>query len=86
MEADYILFVVHPSNDNWAINGTKLSNNTFDQRAALPAVWAGLTDAVLEEVSGVNGVKFFHNERSIAVASSREAILKMAGIAVQEVQ
>lgn len=86
MGADHILFVVHPRGGDWTINGIKLSNDTFEQRADLPAVWAGLTDAVLEEASGVKGAKFCHNARFIAVANTREAILKMARIAVQEAQ
>lgn len=84
-EADHILFVVNPRGDDWMLGGIKLSNDTFEQRADLPAAWAGLTDAALEEVSGVKGAKFCHNARFIAVASSREAILEMAKIAVQNI-
>ena len=82
--ADHILFVVNPRNGDWTINGIKLSNDTFEQRADLPAAWAGLTDAALENASGVKGAKFCHNARFIAVANTREAILKMAEIAVKE--
>lgn len=85
-EADHMLFVVHPRGGDWTLNGIKLSNDTFDQRADLPASWAGLSDAALEEASGVKGAKFCHNARFIAVASTREAILKMADIAVQSAQ
>lgn len=85
-EAEHILFVAHPRGDEWALNGIKLSNGTFEQRADLPAAWAGLTDTALEEASGVKGAKFCHNARFIAVASTRAAIMKMAEIAVQEVQ
>jgi uncharacterized UPF0160 family protein len=38
----------------------------------------------LEDASGVKGAKFCHNGRFIAVASSRDAILEMAQIAVKE--
>lgn len=82
--ADHILFVLHPRGDDWTLGGIKLSNDTFDQRADLPAAWAGLTDAALEQASGVKGAKFCHNARFIAVASSRDAILKMAELAVQD--
>ncbi|SEP58050.1 MYG1 family protein [Thalassovita taeanensis] len=85
-EADHILFVIHPRGDDWSLNGIKLSSDTFDQRADLPAAWAGLTDTALEDVVGVKGAKFCHNARFIAVASTREVILKMAEIAVQDVQ
>ena len=81
-----MLFVIHPRGDDWTLNGIKLSDDTFDQRADLPAAWAGLTDSALEDASGVKGAKFCHNARFIAVASTREVILKMAAIAVQDVQ
>lgn len=83
-EADHILFVINPRGDDWTLGGIKLSHDTFEQRADLPASWAGLTDAALEEASGVKGAKFCHNARFIAVANSREAILEMARLAVQE--
>jgi uncharacterized UPF0160 family protein len=84
--SDHILFVVHPRGDDWTLGGIKLSQDTFEQRADLPAAWAGLTDAALEDASGVKGAKFCHNGRFIAVASTRKAILKMAEVAVQDVQ
>ena len=82
--ADHLLFVIHPRDTDWALNGIKLSEDTFEQRADLPAAWAGLTDAALEAASGVKGAKFCHNARFIAVAESREAILQMADLAVAE--
>ena len=85
-DANHIQFVIHPRYADWTLNGIKLSNDTFEQRADLPASWAGLTDAELEDASGVQGAKFCHSARFIAVASTREAIVKMAEIAVQEVQ
>jgi uncharacterized UPF0160 family protein len=82
--ADHILFVVHPRGEDWTLNGIKLSSDTFEQRADLPAAWAGLTDVALEEASGVKGAKFCHNARFIAVASTRDGIMEMADIAVRE--
>jgi uncharacterized UPF0160 family protein len=84
-DADHIMFVVNPRNGDWTLNGIKLSHDTFDQRADLPAEWAGLSDAALEEASGVKGAKFCHNARFIAVANSREAIIEMADIAVKAI-
>jgi len=80
--ADHIMFVVNPRGAEWTLNGIKLSSDTFEQRADLPAAWAGLSDAALEEASGVKGAKFCHNARFLAVADSRDAIIKMAKIAV----
>lgn len=84
-EADHILFVVIPRGEDWTLNGIKLSHDTFEQRADLPAAWAGLSDAELEAASGVKGAKFCHNARFIAVANSREAIMQLADLAVAEV-
>ncbi|WP_083098924.1 MYG1 family protein [Pseudophaeobacter leonis] len=81
--ADHMLFVVNPRGSDWTLNGIKLSNDTFEQRADLPVAWAGLTDEALEAACGVKGAKFCHNARFIAVANSREAILQMAQLAVE---
>lgn len=80
--ADHLLFVIHPRERDWALNGIRVSDDSFAQRADLPAAWAGLTDAALEAASGVPGAKFCHNGRFIAVAESREAVLRMADLAV----
>lgn len=82
--ADHLLFMIAPRGNDWTINGIKLNDNTFDQRADLPSSWAGLTDGDLESASGVQGAIFCHNARFIAVANSRDAIIKMAEIAVKE--
>ena len=85
-QAGHILFVVSPRGNDWTLNGIKLSKDTFEQRADLPIAWAGMTDEALEDASGVKGAKFCHNARFIAVASSREAIMKMANLAVDSHQ
>ncbi len=85
-DAGHMMFMVAPRGEDWTLNGIKLSNDTFDQRADLPAAWAGLSDAALEAACGVKGAKFCHNGRFIAVASSREAIMEMAELAVKAVQ
>ena len=82
--ANHILFIVYPRGSEWTLNTIKLSENTFEQRASLPAPWAGLTNKDLETASGVIGAKFCHNARFIAIAETRDAILKMAEKAVKE--
>lgn len=81
--ADHILFVVHPRATDWSLTGIRIHDDSFAQRADLPATWAGLTDAALEAASGVPGARFCHNGRFIAVADSRDAILAMAERAVE---
>ena len=82
--ADHLLFVVHPRDGDWALNTIRKGGDTFESRADLPAAWAGLTDAALEQACGVQGAKFCHNARFIAVAATREAVLAMAEKAVAE--
>ncbi len=82
--ADHLLFVVHPRDKDWCITGIRKMEDSFEQRADLPAAWAGLSNGDLEAVSGVKGASFCHNGRFIAAATSREAILAMAEIAVAE--
>lgn len=82
--ADHLLFVIHPRDSDWALTTIRKSADTFESRADLPAAWAGLTDAALEEATGVRGAKFCHNGRFIAVASTRDAVLRMADLAVAD--
>ncbi|SMX26675.1 hypothetical protein TRP8649_00760 [Pelagimonas phthalicica] len=83
--ADHLLFVVYPRKQgDWSIGGIRLSDDSFEQRADLPASWAGLTDEKLEQASGVSGATFCHNGLFIAAAKTREAILEMADLAVAD--
>jgi uncharacterized UPF0160 family protein len=84
--ADHLLFVVHPRDTDWAITGIRISGDSFEQRADLPAAWAGLTDDALEKACGVTGAKFCHNGLFIAVASTRDAAMQMAALAVAEAE
>ncbi|WP_312408219.1 MYG1 family protein [Rhizobium sp.] len=83
--ADHLLFVVHPRDGkDWCVTGIRRVDDGFELRADLPKSWAGLTNGDLEAASGVKGATFCHNGRFIAAATSREAALAMAEIAVKE--
>lgn len=84
--ADHLLFVVNPRGGDWTLNGIRRDEDGFALRADLPLGWAGLTDAALEEATGVPGARFCHNGRFIAVAQTRDAILRMAELAVLEAE
>ena len=84
--ADHLWFVINPRGNDWSIGGIRKAEDGFALRADLPAGWAGLTNAALEEASGVKGALFCHNGRFIAAAASREAALAMAEIAVREAE
>lgn len=83
--ANHLLFVIHPRDKDWCITGIRKAEGSFEQRADLPAAWAGLSNGDLEAVCGVKGATFCHNGRFIAAANSRNAILDMAEIAVEQV-
>ncbi len=83
--ADHLLFVVHPRDGkDWCVTGIRRADDGFELRADLPKAWAGLTNGALEAASGIKGATFCHNGRFIAAATSREAALAMAEIAVKE--
>lgn len=84
--ADHLWFVINPRGNDWSIGGIRKAEDGFALRADLPVGWAGLTNAALEEASGVKGALFCHNGRFIAAAASREAALAMAEIAVREAE
>lgn len=84
--ADHLLFVVHPRDSDWCVTGIRKSGDSFEQRADLPADWAGLTGGNLEAVCGVKDATFCHNGRFIAAAKTRVAALAMAQIAVEHAQ
>ncbi|SEO17340.1 Uncharacterized protein, UPF0160 family [Gemmobacter aquatilis] len=80
--ADHLLFVVHPRQKDWCVTGIRRGDDGFALRADLPATWAGLTGAALEQACGVPGASFCHNGRFIAAGATREAALAMADLAV----
>ncbi|MGY9045787.1 hypothetical protein P775_14650 [Puniceibacterium antarcticum] len=84
--ADHLLFVITPRGDDWSLSGIRSKDEGFEQRADLPLAWAGLTNEELERASGVKGASFCHNARFIAVAKTRDAILELARLAVEEAE
>lgn len=80
--ADHLLFVIHPRGQDWCVTGIRQTEDSFALRADLPAAWAGLTDAALEQASGVSGALFCHKGRFIATAATRAAARALADLAV----
>ena len=80
------LFVVFPKSDDnsWVLKAVRENPGQFSNRKSLPQSWAGKRDEELEKVTGVPGAMFCHNGRFIAIAKTKEAILKLAEIALAE--
>lgn len=78
-----ILYVVYPSSDgSWMVQCARDAEDSFVNRKALPDEWAGLRDAQLASVSGVQDAIFCHRGRFIAGAKSRDGALALASLAV----
>lgn len=68
-------------NDTWMIQCVPPEAGSFEQRRPLPEAWAGLRDGDLEAVT-VKGAVFCHNGRFIGGASSQDAAMEMARLAL----
>jgi uncharacterized UPF0160 family protein len=78
------LFVIYEnlSAGSWSIKTVRNDPVSYVSRKKLPDSWAGKMDGELEDITGVKGAKFCHRACFMAVAISKEAILKMAEIAL----
>jgi uncharacterized UPF0160 family protein len=79
------LFTIFPRDDgDWAIKTIQNDNHSFSNRKDLPPSWAGKTGEELEKITGVPGSVFCHRGRFMAVAKTKEGILKLAEIALNQ--
>lgn len=81
--ADHLLYRVYLGDPGeWCVRVVTLTPETYETRQDLPAEWAGLRDADLASVSGVEDAIFCHAKRFIAIAGSREGAMRLARRAV----
>ena len=77
------LFIIFPKeNGEWIIHAIRDDDDSFVNRKNLPQSWAGKRDEELEKITGVNGAIFCHPGLFIAGAKTKEAILKLAELAL----
>lgn len=77
------LFFVMPKSDRtWSLTTIRNDEDSFVSRKDLPEAWAGKSGKELEKITGVSGAIFAHTGRFLAVAKTKEAILKLAEIAL----
>lgn len=81
----YILLVVHPKRQEgtWAVETARDSVRSYESRMQLPEEWAGKRSEELVKLTGVDDAVFCHRGRFIALAKSREGVLKLAHIALE---
>lgn len=78
------LLIVYPRDDGkWGLSSLKIDPNKFEYRMYFPESWGGKRDSEFEEISGVSGAVFCHTGRHLAVAKSKEAVLKLAEISLK---
>jgi uncharacterized UPF0160 family protein len=84
-EMPKVLFVIshNIAEQRYMIHTIPVSPDSFKARADLPEAWAGLRDAQLAAVTGVDDAGFCHTGRFIASAKSYEGIRAMASLALQ---
>lgn len=80
------LFVVYPKrvDNTWSLKTIRNDVMSYESRKDLPESWAGKFDKELEKITGVQDVVFCHKNRFLAVAKTKEAILKLALIALND--
>ena len=79
------LYMVYPSQTGqWRIQTVPVEPGSFEDRKPLPATWAGLSDADLQRVTGIDDAMFCHNGLFIAGAESFKSTMKMATMALQD--
>jgi uncharacterized UPF0160 family protein len=78
------LFVIYPKriDNTWSLKTVSDDWRSYVSRKDLPESWAGKSGEELEKITGVKDSVFCHNNRFLAVAKTKEAILKLAEIAL----
>lgn len=87
--ANNIYFVIFPSNrGGYAIKTIPKSTEDKTFRMEIPKQWAGLIDEELEQVSGIKGLTFCHNNRFILSCQNEEIAIKTVKkiIEMQEIE
>ncbi len=78
------LFVVTPRlGGKWDLQTINVKLNSFKARKDLPKEWGGLLNKDLEDATGVPDAVFCHRGLFLAVADSKEGILKLAELALK---
>ncbi|RNF32405.1 metal-dependent hydrolase [Massilia aurea] len=87
-EMPKILFVISHSltEQRYMLHTVSVDTESFDARADLPEAWAGLREAELAAVTGVEDAVFCHTGRFIAAARSYAGALTMARQALAAVE
>ena len=83
-EMPEVMFVIYPDSDGdqYQIKTVPVEAGSFTARMDLPEAWAGLRDAELAAVSGVEDAVFCHLNLFIGGARSFDGAVKLAELAL----
>lgn len=77
-EANHLLFVAYPSNrGGYSIKTIPKSAEDKTARMEFPVEWAGLENQDLEEVSGIEGLRFCHTGRFLVSCNSLQSVYQV---------
>ncbi len=77
-EANNLLFVAYPSNrGGYSIKTIPKSAEDKTARMEFPVEWAGLENQDLEEVSGIEGLRFCHTGRFLVSCNSLQSVYQV---------
>lgn len=79
-----IKYVIFPEGKSWIVRAVPKSSNSFESKRPLPQAWAGLSNAKLAKISGVDDAIFCHKNRFIASAQSMDGAIAMAKISLKK--
>jgi uncharacterized UPF0160 family protein len=78
-------FVLMPSGDHWKLRGIPPSlAERMKVRKPLPDSWAGLRDADLAKVTGLEGAIFCHKGRFISIWKTKEDAIRALHLALEK--
>jgi len=79
------LYMVYPSQTGqWRIQTVPVEPGSFENKKSLPESWGGLSENMLQDMTGIDDAMFCHNGLFIAGAESFEGVMQMAELALGE--
>jgi uncharacterized UPF0160 family protein len=85
-KADDVLYVVMPgkTDKEWQLSAVRQSSGPLGCKKPLPEKWAGLRGKDLQKVTQTQDAVFCHLGRFMAVAESRESIIQLVNLALED--
>lgn len=75
-----VLYVVYPGSDakNWNVVAARKQAKSFETKKPFPQSWRGLRGKEMEEVSGVSGAIFCHDDGFLCATETKEDAILLA--------